>query len=292
MRELHTTVTTAQDGRRVRDILRERFGFAESLLSHLKFVPGSVLKNGETVRLADRAAEGDRLTVLLAEGGAVAKDFPLDVLYEDEDLLVINKPAGMTVHGVPGGSETVEGLWEKFHGEERPFHPVNRLDRGTSGLMVVAKTGFSHDALRKMLHTADFQRVYFALVSGEVRPERGVIDLPLDRAEGKSFVSAAGKRAVTHYEVSARGENCTLLRLCLETGRTHQIRAHCAHLGYPLLGDPLYGGESVLSRPALHAAEIALRQPVTGELIRVKAPLSEELRQLFREKNIKMGSMK
>ncbi len=289
MRELHMTVTAAQDGRRVKEILRERFGFAESLLSHLKFVPGSVRKNGEEVRLMARAAEGDLLSVMLAEGGSVSAEFPLPVRYEDEDLLILEKPAGMTVHGVSGGAETVESLWKKYHGADRPFHPVNRLDRGTSGLMAAAKTGFAHDALRKQLHTADFQRAYFALVSGDVQPESGVIDLPLDRAEGKSVVSPAGKRAVTCYETAAKGENCTLLQLRLLTGRTHQIRAHCAHLGHPLLGDVLYGGAAVLGRPALHSASIRLRQPVTGEWVAVESPLPEDMLRLLREKTKNWG---
>lgn len=292
MRELHTTVSAAQDGRRVRDILKERFGFAESLLSHLKFLPGSVLKNGTDTRLLDRVRQDDELTVRLPGGGALAADFPLPAVYEDEDLLILNKPAGMAVHGVAGGRETVESLWKQYHGG-RPFHPVNRLDRGTSGLMVAAKSGFIHDALRKALHTEDFRREYLAVVSGAVRPECGVIDQPLDRAEGKSFVSAAGKAALTRYETVARGENCTLLRFVLETGRTHQIRAHCAHLGHPLLGDTLYGGENNLfSRPALHAAAVALRQPVTGEQICLEAPLPEDVQRLLREKNIKLGSIK
>lgn len=293
MRELNTAVTARQSGKRVRDVLKQRFGFADSLLSHLKFSKGSVLKNGKEVRLLDRVREGDELRVILAGGGVVAADFPMAVLYEDEDLLILHKPAGMTVHGVEGGRETVESLWRAYHGAEYPFHPVNRLDRGTSGLMAVAKTGYIHDALRKMLHTDAFRREYLALVSGTVRPASGVIDLPLGREDGKSVVSEAGKAAVTHYETVAEGENCTLLRLRLETGRTHQIRAHCAYLGHPLLGDVLYGGTDCgLKRPALHSSKIALRQPVTGEWISVQADLPEDFDTLFWEKNIKLGSGK
>ncbi len=290
MRKLDTAVTAAQDGRRVRDVLKQRFGFADSLLSHLKYTQGSVLKNGSEARLLDRVREGDRLSVLLAGGGAVAADFPLNVVYEDEDLLILDKPADMTVHGVEGGRETVESLWRACHGAAYPFHPVNRLDRGTSGLMTVAKTGYVHDALRKMLHTDTFRREYLALVSGSVRPESGTIDLPLARVEGKSVVSGEGKAAVTHYETVAAGEDCTLLRLRLATGRTHQIRAHCAQLGHPLLGDVLYGGQAcALKRPALHSSRIVLRQPVTGDRIAAEAALPEDIRQLFQAKNVKLG---
>lgn len=279
MRELQLTVMPEENGCSVRTLLRRRFGFAPSLLSHLKFVPQSVLCNGAPARLVDRCGAGDGLTVRLAEGGAVSKDFPLPLLYEDEDLLILNKPAGIAVHGVAGGSETVESLWRAAHGEVRPFHPVNRLDRGTSGVMAAAKSGFAHDALRRALHTEDFQRTYLALVTGEMQPRQGIIALPLLREGERSIVSPAGKRAVTHYETLACGMGCSLLRLRLETGRTHQIRAHCAALGHPLLGDTRYGGaESALGHPALHAAELRLRQPVTGEWVQVAAPLPEELR--------------
>lgn len=279
MRELHMTVAPEENGCSVRTLLRRRFGFAPSLLSHLKFVPGGVQKNGVPARLIDPAAAGDVLTVRLAGGGVVSPDFPLPILYEDEDLLILNKPANLAVHGIDGGAETVESLWRAAHGPERPFHPVNRLDRGTSGVMAATKTGFAHDALRRALHSDDFQRFYLALVMGAVESASGTIDLPLLRKGEKTVVSPVGKRAVTHYKTLARGEGVTLLRLRLETGRTHQIRAHCAALGHPLLGDDRYGGDAAgLIRPALHSASVRLCQPVTGEWIEAAAPLPEELR--------------
>lgn len=279
MRELHMTVAAEEDGCRVGVLLRRRFGFAPSLLSHLKFVEGSVLRNDAPVRLIDPARAGDELTVRLAEGGAVSANFPLPLLYEDEDILILNKPAGIAVHGASGGRETVESLWRAAHGAERPFHPVNRLDRGTSGAMAAAKTGFAQDALRRALHTEAFRRSYLALVTGEMEPRQGTIDLPLLRVGERSVVSPSGQYAVTHYETLAAGEGVTLLRLRLETGRTHQIRAHCAALGHPLLGDVRYGGAVCpLGHPALHAAELRLRQPVTGAWVQVAAPLPEELR--------------
>ena len=281
MRELKMTVTEEQAGRRVQSLLKERFGFAASLLSHLKYVPGTVRKNGEEARLADRAEVGDVLTVYLESSGGVKGEFPLPVLYEDEDLLVISKPAGMAVYGAAERADTVESFWKAEQGENIPFHAVNRLDRGTSGLMVLAKNGHAHDRLRGMLHTEDFQRSYLALVAGEVTPESGKIDLPIHRENRKSFISEEGKAAVTLYETTAKGGGCTLLRLQLMTGRTHQIRVHCAAIGHPLLGDALYGGDrEMLQHPALHSASISLRQPVTGELIRVEAELPEDMQAL------------
>ncbi|MGM9661813.1 MAG: RluA family pseudouridine synthase [Oscillospiraceae bacterium] len=289
MRELSMTVPPESSGRTVGGLLRERFGFAASLLSHLKFVPGAVLKNGAPTRLKDRAVAGDVLTVRLEEGGAAVSPPPLPVLYEDEDLLLLHKPAGMAVHGPAGGPDTVESVLAAWWDADRPFHPVNRLDKGTSGVMAVAKSRYIHDRLRRMLHTEDFCREYLALASGIVTPETGRIEAPLfwDAAGRRAVVSAVGKPSLTWYETVGRGGDCTLLRLRLATGRTHQIRAHCAFLGHPLLGDGQYGGGTEdIRRPALHSFRLALRHPVTGEWVRAEAALPEDMARLCREKGV------
>lgn len=273
MRRLELIVKDEQAGQRVRTLLRKEFVFSESQLSCLKYTEGAVLKNGVPVRLIDPAAAGDKLEVFLEGGGEGV--FPLPILYEDEDLLVINKPASMAVHGIEGGAETVESLWRKSRGEV--FHGVNRLDRMTSGAMVAAKSGYIHDRLRKLLHTENFCREYLALVDGSVTQDAGEIDLPLLRQEGKSIPSPDGKEARTDYVVLGRGSDGTLLKLRLHTGRTHQIRVHCAAIGYPLLGDALYGGAEEL-RVMLHSWRIMLTHPLSGEQIVVEAPLPEDMR--------------
>ena len=273
MRKLELTVKEEQAGRKVRTLLRKEFAFSEAQLSRLKYTDGAVLKNGAPVRLIDPAAAGDCIEVLLADGGEGA--FPLPILYEDEGLLVINKPAGMVIHGIEGGAETVESLWRKSRGEA--FHGVNRLDRNTSGAMVAAKNGYIHDRLRHLLHTEEFRREYLALVTGCMTQVAGEIDLPLLRQEGRSIPSPDGKAARTDYEVLARGEDCTLLRLRLHTGRTHQIRAHCAAEGHPLLGDALYGGREA-ARVMLHSWRAVWKHPLRGTWITAEAPLPEDMR--------------
>ena len=284
MRILRATVTALQEGQTVKAVLRQEFGFAESMLSHLKFVEHAVLKNGAPTRLMEKVRMGDGIEVQLES--ADAKNFPLPKLYEDEDLLIFSKPAGMAVHGIAGGPDTVESLWRTTVGTA--LHAVNRLDRGTSGAMVAAKNGFIHDRLRELLHTADFSRSYLAVVTGCVAAERGEIDLPLGRENGKSFPSPEGKTALTRYEVLARGNGCTLLRLHLLTGRTHQIRAHCAAIGHPLAGDRLYGAEDDFGRPALHSAEVSLKHPLSGEVLCVTAPVPEDMEELVRGKMMKI----
>ena len=273
MRKLNMTVKEEQSGQRVRTLLRQEFAFSEAQLSRLKYADGAVRKNGEPVRLIDPAVSGDLIEVLLAGGSE--GEFPLPVLYEDEDILVINKPADMVVHGIEGGAETVESLWRSSRGGV--FHGVNRLDRNTSGAMVAAKSSYIHDRLQNLLHTEEFRREYLALVTGCVAQDAGEVDLPLLREDGKTFPSPDGKDARTEYEVLARGDDCTLLKLRLHTGRTHQIRAHSAAMGHPLLGDALYGGGEA-KRVMLHSWRIVLRRPLQGDWITVTAPPAEDMR--------------
>ena len=207
-----------------------------------------------------------------------------EVLYEDEDLLILNKRAGMATHGrAERGEPTVANQLAAYLGTESPFHPVNRLDRGTTGVMCVAKTGYAHDRLRLLLHSDSFRRTYLAVALGRVEPAAGRIDLPIAKiAERKFGVREGGAPAATNYETIASDGAVTLLRVTPETGRTHQIRVHLAAIGHPLLGDRLYGGASPeLDRPALHSAALSLTQPVTGREIRVSAPLPEDLRRLL-----------
>ncbi|MDO4973559.1 MAG: RluA family pseudouridine synthase [Eubacteriales bacterium] len=286
-RRLNRTVPPEKDGRRVKSLLKTEFHMAEGYIAALKLRPDGILLNGERVHTDVCARAGDVLSVRVddPEGGNPAEPIavPLRICYEDEDLAVIEKPAGMLVHAGEGkGAPTVANALAAYWGQEQAFHPVHRLDRGTSGLLLVAKNRYVSELLRRCLHTEDFVREYLALAEGRLEPAAGQIALPLGPAEGERFrqcVREDGRQALTSYETLGVFPGGSLLRLRLYTGRTHQIRAHLAALGHPLVGDLFYGARTgeALGRPALHAAALRLRHPVTGEMLCLESPLPEEL---------------
>lgn len=219
-------------------------------------------------------------------------DFPLDILYEDEDLLLINKPAGIAVHPAALTEETATIAGAAAHYlHSSCFHAVNRLDRGTTGVMAVAKTGFIHARCMAMLHTDDFRREYRAVCEGIPSPAEGDIDLPIGRAESSLLERQAdplGQPAHTHYEVLSASQGRALLRLTPTTGRTHQLRVHMAAIGHPLTGDWLYGTEdrALIARPALHSYHLRMMHPLTGTTIDVTAPLPEDMQRLLKEERL------
>ena len=284
---LSVTVGPENEGETVRRLLKTQLQMAEGAVASLKWRPDGICLNGAEVHTNVRVRAGDVLTVRIDDGDrgnpAAPIPVPLTVRYEDADLAVLEKPAGMVVHGPEGqGAPTLANALAALWGPEQPFHPVHRLDRGTTGLLVVAKNAYASERLRRSLHTEDFVRAYLALAAGPPQPASGRIDLPLGPAEGERFRRVArpdGQPAVTDYETLDIFDGGSLLRLRLRTGRTHQIRAHLAAVGHPLFGDALYGGPTAegLDRPALHAAALSLRQPVTGERLTLVSPLPEDL---------------
>ena len=213
---------------------------------------------------------------------AGAEQIPLDIMYEDEDLAVINKPAGMVVHPAPGHytGTLVHALlgrggdWSAVGGATRPG-VVHRLDKGTSGLIVVARNDVSHRALSSQLKDRSLSRTYLAIVRGRVKADAGELEGPIGRhpiERKRMAVVAGGRFARTRYQVVERRRTHTLLRCDLDTGRTHQIRVHLAALGHPVAGDTEYGGrEPGLTRPMLHAWRLKLRHPRTGEEMKFEA---------------------
>ncbi len=216
---------------------------------------------------------------------------PVDIRYEDEDLLILEKPAGAPVHPSQGHFTDSLANFLAYEMERRGqpfvFRAANRLDRNTSGLLVVAKSGHVHSLLAAQLHSGQFHREYLALTCGAPQPAQGTIDAPILDIPGqlKRVVAPEGAPARTHYQVLSRRGSYCLLRLWLETGRTHQIRVHLAYVGCPLAGDFLYGTElpGVLSGHALHSARICLRQPITGRLIEIESPLRPEMARLLED---------
>ena len=292
MRTLSVTVTREMDGRMVKGILRGELLLSYTLLKSLKWREGAILLNGKGVHVNAIVRAGDVVSVNLDErggtGGALPCPMLLDIVYEDDDLLVLNKPAGIAMHpkSTDLSAPSMASALTAYLGEGSVPHFVSRLDKGTSGLLIAAKTGYVHDRLRRALHSDDLKREYRAVAVGTVTPERGVIDLPSGRADGslvKRCVREDGLKSLTEYETLEVCGGFTLLRLVPHTGRTHQLRVHLSHLGYPLAGDWLYGTEdlSLITRPALHSCELWFTHPITRKELHFTAPMPEDMARLL-----------
>lgn len=292
MAGLELEITCELSGRTVKSLLKRELGLSTALISRLKRTETGLTANGVRVFTSAVLLEGDRLALDLdaAERAANLDPMPmaLDILFEDEHLLVVNKPAPLACIPsslVPGAPTLAAGLL--YHlGEGASLHLVNRLDRGTTGVMAAAKSAYVHNLLRERLHTGDFQRTYLAVCVGSPEPEAGEVCLPIARDPSsavKRRVDPSGKTAETAYRVLERRGGLTLVELTPRTGRTHQLRVHMAALGCPLAGDWLYGTEDreLIARPALHAARLALVHPVTGEALALEAPLPQDMRKLL-----------
>ena len=293
MRILTHTVLPEEDGRMVKGILRGSLQLSYTLLKSLKWRENAILLNGQSVHVNAIVHTGDVVSVALSERtpredlyreNAAAPD----IVYEDEDLLVLNKPAGVAMHpkADDAAAPSLAAMLTGYLGEGSVPHFVSRLDKGTSGLLIAAKSGYVHDRLRRALHSSELRREYRAVAVGQVTPPRGVIDAPIGRADGsiiRRCVREDGLVSRTEYEVLQTTERFTLLRLRPETGRTHQLRVHMAYLGHPLAGDWLYGTEdkNLIARPALHSYELWFTQPITGQELHFTAPIPQDMQQLL-----------
>ena len=267
---------------------------------------GCVLLNGRPGKKNDKLTEGDEIRVTIPEPKAVdiiPKEMPLDIVYEDEDVLVLNKPKGLVVHPAAGHQDDtlVNGLLyamgdslSGINGELRPGI-VHRIDKDTSGLLAVAKNDRAHTFLASQLKDHTMARTYEAIVCGGFREDSGTVDAPIGRhpSDRKKMcvTQRSGKDAVTHWEVVRRYRGYTHVRCHLETGRTHQIRVHMAHIGHPILGDTVYGHkkpELGQDSQCLHAGQLCFRHPRDGRPVIVCAELPEYFRQVL-EKLEKMG---
>lgn len=296
MERILTYHITKQDtGVRVRTYLKRR-GYSSHNLTELKKFPDGVLRNGSPVYLNQYLQENDTIVVHILEDASSEKilpvKLPLDIIYEDEDLMVINKAAGMPIHPSLNNYENSLGnalVWY-FADQGIPFvyRCINRLDRDTSGLTIIAKHMVSASILSSMVAEGhQIGREYLAIVRGNMEPASGTIDAPLGRKEGSILERTVdfeqGERAVTHYHTLENKNGYSLISLKLETGRTHQIRVHMKFLGYPLIGDYLYNPNdtSVISRQALHSYHLTFTHPITGQAMEFIAPLPEDMRRVL-----------
>lgn len=293
MRTLTYTVPPEENGRMVKGILRGDLHLSYTLLKSLKWRENAILLNGQSVHVNAIVHTGDVVSVALSER-APREDLYCEhtarpnIVYEDDDLLVLNKPAGVAMHQKTddASAPSLAAMLTGYLGEGSVPHFVSRLDKGTSGLLIAAKSGYVHDRLRRALHSDNLRREYRAVAVGAVTPDHGVIDAPIGRADGsiiRRCVRADGLPSLTEYETLQTNERFTLLRLRPQTGRTHQLRVHMAYLGYPLAGDWLYGTEdkNLIARPALHSYELWFTQPITGQEFHFTATIPQDMQRLL-----------
>lgn len=286
-----TEVLTAEKGgMRLDAFVSQSLAVSRGLAAEL-IDGGNVLLNGKKSRKSAAVTEGDKITVEmpdLSEPAAVPQDIPVNIVYEDADLLVVDKPKGMVVHPAPGNPNGTlvnallfhckDGL-SGINGVLRPGI-VHRIDKDTSGLLIVAKNDASHRCLSEQIKEHTFTREYRGVVYGNVKNDSGTVNAPIGRdpknRQKMTVVYVNSKPAVTHYEVLKRYEGFTFMKFRLETGRTHQIRVHMASLGHPLAGDPVYGPKKVITElhgQCLHAGLIGFIHPATGKYMEFSSEL-------------------
>lgn len=296
-RILQYQVEEKDDGKCIDMFLKEK-GYTRAIIIDLKKTELGIRKNGVWAYVNEKVHTGDLIETCLQELESSANIIPmegnLDIVFEDEDILIVNKPSDTPIHpSINNYNNTLANMiayYFKSKGEEHIFRCINRLDRDTTGVTILAKNALSAAILSEQVRERTLSRTYLALVEG-VTKEVGIIDLPIGREEEtiikRRVDMVDGKRAVTHYQrlaiMEVEGQKVSLLELKLETGRTHQIRVHMSYIGHPLLGDYLYNNNEenkLLTRQALHSAKLSFYHPITGEAMEVTAPLPKDMAEI------------
>ena len=277
----------------IRDYLRSIHSFSRSMITAIKFDGGAIYVNGKEKRVRYELIAGDVLMIQFPpeiKGNYMyPEDLPLEIVYEDDDLIIINKEAGMAVTPSPihQTGTVANGLLAYYELNHIPYtvHVVTRLDRDTTGLMLIAKHRYSHSLLATSQMEQKIERHYHAIVQGKLITEKGLIQTPIGRKENsiiERMVRTDGRAALTYYEVIEEKQGNSLVKIKLGTGRTHQIRVHFSHLGHPLVGDQLYGGSSeMMNRHALHCSGISFEHPLTKKLISMHSSIPRDMKKLF-----------
>ena len=302
MEELTLTVTSEQDGLRLDAFLAEAAEELSRARAQKLIAQGLVLLGDKAVEKSRKVKAGECYTLLLPEIEeeieAKPQDIPLDVVYEDDDVIVVNKPTGMVVHPAPGHAEGTlvnallyhcAGTLSGIGGEKRPGI-VHRIDKDTSGLIIAAKNDMAHRSLAAQLKDHTLARTYECIAVGNIRDDAGTVNAPIGRhpsdRKRMAVTEKHSREAITHYEVIARYPGYTHLRCRLETGRTHQIRVHLAYIGHPIWGDTVDGAKTPvkgLTGQCLHAVGLTFLHPRTGERVALSCPLPEEFTEALRK---------
>ena len=288
-RILEYCIPKEDSGKLIKDFLQEQ-GFSRQNLVELKKISESILLNGVWEYVTCKLAEGDVLRIHIVEGESSEK-IPFPIVYEDEDIIVVNKPADMPIHPSLNNYENTLGNAAAYYFAKQEksfiFRCINRLDRDTTGLTILAKHMVSCSILQSDMVERKISREYLAIVEGIFENAEGTINAPIGRKEGSTIERMIdfenGERAVTHYRVLEQKENVAMLALKLETGRTHQIRVHMSSIGHPLIGDFLYNPtNNGMQRQALHAWHLAFRHPISKEEIGLEAPVPEDMKEFWK----------
>lgn len=280
-------INETDQGLPIKELLKRRLGLSSRLLRKLKQDDG-VYRNGEPVKLYEKGKLGDLITLSLPSesSGFEPEPIPIQVIYEDDDILAINKQPGYVVHPTKGhvnhtmANGIMHYMLEK--GDSYKIRFINRLDMDTSGLLLIGKNSHAQDDFARQAGLGLVEKRYMALVEGVMSDDRGTINLPIGKPvddQVRRAVLSGGSPSITHFEVRKRYKGYTLVECALETGRTHQIRVHLAHIGHPVLGDSLYGPctSELINRQALHAARLDFNHPATGARISIEAPIPEDM---------------
>lgn len=292
-RIFHYTISEKEHNMPIDTFLRS-MGYSRQNITALKTMPESILVNGRWEYVIYKLQMGETLTIHIQETESspniVPVSLPLSIVYEDEDILVVNKPAGMSIHPSQNHYDNTlaNAVMHYYHSQNIPytFRCINRLDQDTTGLTILAKHMYSASILSDMVAKREIKREYLAIVSGTGLPAEGTVNAPIARLDGSTIERVVdeinGAPSVTHYKVLLEAGDCSLLSLWLETGRTHQIRVHMKHIGYPLLGDFLYHPDMrYIKRQALHSHRLTFAHPITKEILVFEAPLPEDMRFIY-----------
>ena len=279
--------TIQENDKTVKSILTEKLKFSGRLSRKLER-NGKILLNGKAVKLNKSIFAGDELSIEFdeEEDQYAAVDIPLDIIYEDDDLLVVNKQPYTVVH--PTRSHQDDTLangvayYYKKNNINRKVRFVNRLDMNTSGIVIIAKNPYAHNQLGLQMKSSSVEKYYYAIVEGLLKEDEGRIDAPITRLNPEDIiriVHPSGKECITEFKAEKKYNNMTLVKLKLITGRTHQIRVHLKHIGHPVIGDTLYGNESLLiGRQALHCYEMKFKHPITNKELIITCPIPEDMK--------------
>ncbi len=284
MRKIEFIVTKDLEGTEIKYILYKSLDLSSKLIRKLKTYDDGIMLNNKKATVREKVSSGDVLSLNIKDEASlniVPNDIPLDIIYEDEDILAVNKPFDMPTHPSQNHYEgtLANGVMNYYKGKDFVFRAVNRLDRDTTGIVLIAKNRYSSELFCRQIRSGEIQKTYLAIVSGTPENIKGVVEGPIKRKEDSvitRIVADDGQYAKTEYEVLKSENGFSLVKLMPKTGRTHQIRVHMAHIGHPLYSDFIYGNEVEGERTRLHCSELTFYHPVKGEMLTLTAPVPDD----------------